>query len=155
MNNLVALLLFAISYQPPAVIREGVDIVELNHFYDEHGRLVFDQVIFYDWDAERPQIREWRLAKDHGSMPARDWFRKFESQSSILLSGEPAAGEGSWVCRWQDGGALRAVYATSYKETWTQYDPELVEREILPKEKRRALKSLPSPKKRSSENGHR
>jgi hypothetical protein len=28
------------------------------------------------------------------------------------------------------------------RETWTQYDPELVEREYLPKERRRELRTV-------------
>ena len=30
------------------VAQDHVDLVEVNHFYDEQGKLVFDQVIFYD-----------------------------------------------------------------------------------------------------------
>jgi hypothetical protein len=31
------------------------------------------------------------------------------------------------------------VRAASFRETWTQYDPELIERDYLPKEKRRGF----------------
>ena len=31
------------------VVRQGVDMMELNHFVDEEGREVFRQVIFYGW----------------------------------------------------------------------------------------------------------
>ena len=57
------------------VAREAVDLIELNHFYDEHGRLVFDQVIFYDWskDDARYMVRAWRLVKNPAQLPQRDW----------------------------------------------------------------------------------
>jgi hypothetical protein len=57
------------------VVRETVDLIEVNHFYDEHGRLVFDQVIFYDWSASdaRYMVRAWRLVKNPAQLPNRDW----------------------------------------------------------------------------------
>ena len=47
---------------------------------------------------------------------------------------------GIWVCEWFDGGVQRRVEAITVRESWTQYDPELTEREYLPKEKRRELR---------------
>ena len=57
------------------VARETVDLIEVNHFYDEYGRLVFDQVIFYDWSADdsRYMVRAWRLVKNPAQLPQRDW----------------------------------------------------------------------------------
>lgn len=117
-----ALLLFGIL-PPPGPIDERCDVMELNHFYDEQGRLVFDQVVFYDWSPrdERHQVRAWRLFKSRDQVPRRDW------------SG------GGYVAVWFDGELLRRVRAQSCCETWTQFDPELVEREKLPKERRLEL----------------
>lgn len=113
------------------VARESVDLIELNHFYDEHGRLVFDQVIFYDWSSAdaRYNVRAWRLVKNPAQLPQRDW------------SG-PAASAGNYSAMWQDGDQLRQVRSQSFRETWTQYDPELVEREYLPKERRKELRTV-------------
>ena len=107
-----------------AVTRESVDLIETNHFYDEHGRLVFDQVIFYDWshgDA-RYQVRAWRLVKNPNQLPVRDWSN------------------GGYTALWQDGEVLRKVHAPAVRESYLQYDPELIEREYLPKERRRELR---------------
>ena len=108
------------------VVRESVDLIELNHFYDEHGRLVFDQVIFYDWSAgeARYNVRAWRLVKNPAQLPQRDWRL------------------GGYSAMWQDGEQTRYIYSKSIRETWTQYDPELVEREYLPKERRRELRTV-------------
>lgn len=102
---------------------ERVDLVELNHFFDDQGRHVFDQVIFYDWSSEdnRYQVRAWRLIKSASQNPRRDWETD------------------NYVATWQDGSILRKVLAKNMKETWTQHDPELTEREHLPKEMRREL----------------
>ncbi len=108
------------------VAREQVDLMEVNHFYDEQGRLVFDQVIFYDWAPEhsRYMVRAWRLVKKPAQLPERDWVG------------------GGYQAVWQDGEVLRRVRAESMRESWTQYDPELIEREYLPKEHRRELRSV-------------
>jgi hypothetical protein len=108
------------------VARESVDLIELNHFYDEHGRLVFDQVIFYDWSAveARYNVRAWRLVKNPAQLPQRDW------------------NGGGYSAMWQDGEQIRHIHSKSIRETWTQYDPELVEREYLPKERRKELRTV-------------
>jgi hypothetical protein len=147
------------------VICEQVDLVEKNSFYDENGRLVFDQIIFYDWHERalltptfitpnifqeaqavtkaaglggqlpfdvletepkygpRHQVIAWRLLKHPFQLPLPDHKN------------------GGFYTHWNDGADIeREVYAKSYRETFYQYDPELVEREFLPKEKRRELK---------------
>lgn len=111
------------------VAHDTVDLVEVNHFYDEQGKLVFDQVIFYDWSEAhgRYNVRAWRLLKSNAQVPYRNWRR------------------GDFVAVWHDGDILREVRATSFRESWTQYDPELVEREFLPKDRRREL-SKPIPR---------
>lgn len=105
------------------VAQDVVDLVEVNHFYDEHGRLVFDQVIFYDWCGTncRYQVRAWRLLKKPAQVPQRNYVT------------------GEYESIWHDGDVLRRVRAKTFRESWTQYDPELREREYLPKEKRREL----------------
>ncbi len=117
-------LLASVGISPQGdVSSEQVDLVELNHFFDDQGRHVFDQMIFYDWSAEhnRYQVRAWRLIKTASQQPRHDWTREV------------------YVATWQDGEVLRKVVAKGMKETWTQHDPELAEREYLPKEMRREL----------------
>lgn len=102
---------------------ETVDLIEVNHFFDEEGRPVFDQCLFYDWspEASRFMVRAWRLVRHPSQLPRRDWARD------------------AHVAVWQDGPVLRKVRALSVRETFTKYDPELIEREFLPKERRRDL----------------
>jgi hypothetical protein len=102
------------------VVVDEVDLMEVNHFYDEQGRHVFDQTIFYDWCPVqcRFNVRAWRLLKTPSQRPSRDW----ES--------------GGHVAFWHDGTVLRRVRSRAFRESWTQYDPELVERDFVPKEQR-------------------
>ncbi len=100
--------------------RQRVDMIELNHFVDEDGREVFRQVIFYDWSKSqrRFHVRAWRLIKHENQLPRRRW--------------NPAYYE----CSWHDEGILRRVWAPSLRETWTQRDPERVNRSVLPEDQR-------------------
>ena len=121
----VCLIAWGISPREDIAV-ETVDLIEVNHFYDEQGRLVFDQCLFYDWSSAdgRHMLRAWRLVKNPSQLPQRDWEH------------------GGHTAIWQDGAVLRKVRAGSLRESFTQYDPELVERGFLPKELRRDL--LPS-----------
>lgn len=111
----------AIPFEPALV--DAVDLVELNHYYDDCGRLVFDQLIFYDWCPYelRYQVRAWRLVKKTSHLPVKD--RR----------------TGEYVICWWDGKLLREVRAKSFVETWTQYDPEMRERKQLQKDLRKGL----------------
>ena len=126
MGTLVLLLALAAGPSEAATIKETVDLVEVNHFFDERGKRVFDQAIFYDWCPleGRYQVRAWRLLKSKGQFPARDWKR------------------GGYAAIWNDGDVLRWIRAPVLRETFTQYDPELCEREVLPKERRHELRKL-------------
>jgi hypothetical protein len=135
---------------------DRVMLVEVNHFYDEQGRLVFDQVIWYDWDGDRYQIVDWRLLKGVRSDEPVDqealkkhqaWPHKFPPPVPKWIGGHATPYHDSrlklWVSSWHDikyKMAHRVVYAKLFRETWTCYDPELIEREFLPQERRRELR---------------
>lgn len=124
-------MVFLGATQATSTADERVDLIEINHFHDDQGRPVFDQIIFYDWSATdcRYQIRDWRLLKNPNQIPVR------------------RTSDGEYVAVWNDfksRDALRKTQAKLVRETWTQYDPELVEREFLPEGKRRKLRELPA-----------
>lgn len=110
------------------VVRQRVDLVELNHFVDDDGREVFRQVIFYDWSKthHRFHVRAWRLIKSENQIPVRRW--------------NPPR----YQCTWHDDGLLRQVWAPQLRETWTQRDPERVNRALLPEDQRIPL-HVPKP----------
>ena len=119
--------LAAVCFNPVEdVASDQVDLIEINHFHDEQGRHVFDQIIFYDWSARKGRylVQAWRQLKDPAQMPRKNW------------------GRGDFVALWRDEGVLREVRATTFRESWTQYDPEVVDRRFLPKTQRRELRKL-------------
>ena len=104
----------------PSVTRAKVDLMELNHFLDVEGREVFQQVIFYDWCKAKHQfhVRAWRLVKKESQLPLR--HRKPQC----------------YQCTWHDGPILRQVRASKMRETWSQQDPERMNRALLPEDQR-------------------
>lgn len=128
----VLLTLFA-AIPNETVLDDSFDRVELNHFYDDEGRHIFDQVIWYDWDIHnRHTIHAWRLVKNPSVIPILN--RETGLYQSIFF----------------DNDVLRKVTAKYYIETWTQYDVELVDREFLKKELRRDLQNAKVIKKQLS-----
>ena len=126
----LALLLASVGSNPiEDVASDQVDLIEINHFHNEQGQHVFDQIIFYDWSPEhsRYQVRAFRMLKSPAQLPRRNWQ------------------QGGFDTVWHDsqnGDVLRKVHSQSARESWTQHDPELVEREFLAKEKRRDLRKV-------------
>ncbi|HEX5102398.1 MAG TPA: hypothetical protein VFV87_01210, partial [Pirellulaceae bacterium] len=134
-ERMMVLVLLLLSILPrPGASRETCDVIELNHFYNELGQPVFDQILFWEWSGSRYDVRAWRLVQQPEQLPRRDWRG------------------GGFVALWSDGPALqptatpplrevfREVHAPSFRETWTQHDPELEERQFLPVQLRRGLK---------------
>ena len=119
------------------VPEETVDLIEINHFHDDQGLLIFDQILFYDWSEShgRYQVRDWRLLKSPNQIPL------------------PSARDREYVSVWNDfktHDTLRTTKSKTIRETWTQYDPEQTEREFLPESKRRKLNDLSAQHKRMS-----
>lgn len=119
---LLCLALMAACPNETALV-DRVDLIEINHFYDSQGHHVFDQVIFYDWSQadSRFQVRAWRLLKSNQQLPRMNW------QS------------GRYEVNWRDMNHFRRITANQRHETFTQYDPEILERNMFPTEHRREL----------------
>lgn len=101
------------------VVEDECEVIELNTFYDDDGKEIFKQWIFHDKTDGQFRIKAWRLAKADTKGPSR--------------SGQ------LWQMLFHDGETTRKVTAAIYRETHTQYDPELRERNTWPKDQRRGL----------------
>lgn len=111
---------------------DHADVAEINHFYDEQGRLVFQQLVLWERgpNGETDRCFAWRLVKTPNMRPVYRWDRK------------------AWVATFQDGEVTRRIEATYFRESWTQTgvtgDPELNDRERFPKEQRRGHRCVDS-----------
>jgi len=111
---------------PEDIAEEHCETQHLNHFYDENGRLVFNQIIYENQGWYDPEIQDWRLYQKAGQYPRKNYHT------------------GNYESLWHDGDILRKIISQTRKESWTQTDPEIEAREFLPKENRKQLlKFLP------------
>lgn len=112
------------------VLRDSVDLIELNHFYDDLGRHAYDQVIFYEWCEEfcRYHVVAWSLVEE-------DYLRL------------PVASPGgrTTVVRWFDRDAKRhrEIRSRLYRESWTQTDPERDNKKLFEEKLRITLLRAP------------
>lgn len=100
------------------VARDAVELAETNFFYDGEGRPVFCQQVWWGSDG---RVISWRMNKDGVLDPVAD----------------PRGGYVTWF---MDGGIVRKVWSRSAAVSHTQADVELLDRELLPPEKRRGLR---------------
>ena len=109
----LAIIVVGIGIPSGVVVESKVDFIEVNHYFDEAGELIFEQVIFWDWCGEARQYRviDWRFIKSGLYYPTRDWRR------------------GGYSMVWIDNKHVcRVVRAGVYRETWLQHDPEVNDR---------------------------
>lgn len=111
-------------------ISERVDLIELNHHYDDLGRHNYDQVIFYEWCPEykRFHVIAWCLVDEERTRLPKQSIRR-----------------GEWTVRWQerDPGVEREVKSELFRETWSQIDPERANKELLQEKYRLSLAQVP------------
>ncbi|GAB5405157.1 MAG: hypothetical protein Aurels2KO_33880 [Aureliella sp.] len=111
-------------------VSEKVDLIELNHHYDDLGRHNYDQVIFYEWCPEykRFHVIAWCLVDEEETRRPR--------RSARL---------GKWTVHWQDRnpGIVRVVESRLFRETWSQVDPERANKELLQEKHRLSFAQIP------------
>lgn len=111
---MIALLLFAVLPIGPA--EHHVDLIERNAVHcAETGRFNFEQWVFWVWDADEGKHRciGFKLVKTERLRRRRD----------------------EWILPTEEG----LIVAPHRNATATLYDPELVDREMWPKERRREV----------------
>lgn len=111
-------------------VKQRVDLIELNHYYDCQAKHQFDQVIFYEWspDYRRYHVIAWSLVEgDLKRLPRQ------------------LAGSGLISVTWFDRDAKvhREVQAKLYRETWSQSDPERTNKRWIEEKDRLCLVRLP------------
>lgn len=112
--------------------RERVDVIELNHVYNENGH-VFSQLIYWDWYDNGLHVVAWTMAPKEKENPVR------------LVGGEYIHTMFS-----RDGRSVMHIRAKSFRERHTQFDPEIEDRNgnrntgkrPFPMERRRGIEGL-------------
>ena len=127
----LAFLLIA-GVSPDAVVRDKVDVIEINHVYNpETGKKTLSQVIFWEFRSHYKgygaHVVTWRRLEQVKAAPRYDHDRRL------------------WVLLWWDDkhDVLRKVSSVSFRTTHTLYDPEIEDRKDIAMEYRRRLSQVP------------
>jgi hypothetical protein len=120
------------SAKPP-VEETRVDLMELNHRYDDQGRHCYDQIIFYEWspDYRRYHVVAWRLLDSTQSkMPS---FSHTRNRYEVGMYN-------------RDLIQFHQIWSPMFRETWSTSDPERANKELLDEKYRVALLRSPQPR---------
>lgn len=150
---LKTLILLLSSFLPHDIETYNVDLIEVNTFFDDQGRLVLDQLIFWDFvDVDnRLHVVGWKLLQN-----ARKVNESKKAQFEADQPDKPEHDRGVYVpdfahkwlpievgtkfkCKIIEGDIYYQVQSSNYKRSYTQYDPELADRDFFPAEMRKKL----------------
>ena len=119
MLTIILLMLLSVPGKGDPAIEERVDLIELNHYFDTKGRLVFEQVIFYERAPEtgRFQVRAWCLVEDRECLNRRP-----------IKNVETGLYQVDWFDT--DHRVRRRLISGLYRESWTKDDPERLNKRV-------------------------
>lgn len=119
-------LLLSILPQPSGCIDVECSYVEVNHFYDNDGKKVFSQLILWNDGQFGPQVIDYKMLS-RGRFSNEDDFKivDYTDRNPLLIV--------------EHSSLIFRVRCGSIQETWTQFDPELVNREVYPKLDRQTI----------------
>jgi hypothetical protein len=101
-----------------------VDVIELNEQYDQLGRTIFKQVIFWSrYPDGQLHIRGWKLV---GNLRDKDF--RIDHSSRWHCS-----------CSWTTDGISYRVEAPTFRQSKTAVDLELLDRQSLAKQDRHPI----------------
>lgn len=131
---------FITHYSSPTLY---CDVVELNHYYDMNGRIIFDQLICRVWNnkANKHIALSWvilsksrvhneadkkawdaiHMAKDGDNFPYNPEFVPEFKDDTILQR----------ISLIKDSNPIIIAYRYRMYETWTQYDPQTEDKELI------------------------
>lgn len=92
---------------------ERVDLIELNHFYDDRGKPVFTQYIIYEWNDGHAEYH----------------VRNFLMEEKILFFKNHFAGLYTIIL--PETRVQVKITSQNFKESWTQIDPERINKKKL------------------------
>jgi len=118
---LLTLILLADIPRDP-VLTDYVDMIEISHVHSRSGngeKHVNHYYIFWDWDGWNHRVVDWRhYAKQRPQRFGNQWLLRFTEE---------------------EGGQQRRIICKYWRETSTDYDPELFDRQFLRECDRRKL----------------
>lgn len=102
-----------------------VDLIEINHVYDETGRHRFDQMILWEWS---PDYRRFHVV---------GWWT-LNQDVNYTINGNTAQLR-ELVADGVVARSARTYLGKAKRETWTTRDPEVTSRAVFGEQHRRGL----------------
>jgi len=164
----ILLLLFAISGNREE-IHDHFDMLEVNHFHNRYGSVVFVQLIYWDWHDGDRQFRAqgWKVMEDAFDTSDAEHKQEYEAEIDRRLQHISDVGRRSWIRRqltykgkfiggrlyptrqhrtgkylgrfYDKKGVVRVITSDLFRETYTNKDPEVQDRKLMPVDARRGL----------------
>ena len=125
---LALLFICSAAFRSKDTASESVDAIELNHFYDQAGKPIYDQVIFYEKAPEtgRFRVRGWCLVDDKQELTRRP----IKSETTGLYHVDYYD---------TDAKLFRHIKSRIIRESWSQTDPEREDKKHFHESLRRSL----------------
>jgi len=130
MNTVLLVLMFGLVDRT-GVVEDRVDVLEKNSYFDPHGKLIFTQIIGWDYNVVSDKFGNESIERH-----VQWWFFP-KASKHVRLHGKTLI--------FADGKQIRIVRYGTFLRSHTQHDPELDDRQLFPHNKRRGLtRALPN-----------
>ena len=161
------LLLSLFTISDDDVIVDTFDMIEVNHYHNEWGVQIWSQVILWDWcDLDHKfHCHKWIMMKDSYVKTEQGKAKWEEARREIENSLETFERRKQWMwaseyrgdfvngkfypkkdwtsgyyeIKYRDKNHQRVIRSKIFRETHTQYDPEVKDRKEYPTSRRRGL----------------
>ena len=145
---LIYLALILSPLREKGITRDVSDFVEVNHVYryDEVDRIYIKrliQVIWWEW-KNHILVKDSNGYRNVSGFVVKDYrvTWSYSSRPQQIKSIVPTLEKGKWVCLFYDKGSqkIREIKSNWKRESHTDFDVELVNRNIVPLSERSRLK---------------
>jgi hypothetical protein len=145
---LIYLALILSPLREKGITRDVSDFVEVNHVYryDEIDRIYIKrliQVIWWEW-KNHILVKDSNGYRNVSGFVVKDYrvTWSYSSRPQQIKSIVPTLEKGKWVCLFYDKGSqkIREIKSNWKRESHTDFDVELVNRNIVPLSERSRLK---------------
>ncbi len=120
------------------IIRDEVDIQELNGYYDKSGKLVLEQIVYWDYCIEKRKTKDCNgFTNVYECLEKKvvDW-RLFKTKNQIPIKDHKT---GKFIARFRDEEVYREVVSDIFYKSSTLNDVEVCNRFKYPVNCRRKL----------------
>lgn len=119
------------------------DLIELNHFYDARGSIVYDQVIFWELMGNRKyKVMDWMLVNN--------------KDNDFDGADYPVKTNNIYICHCLKTINSKKIHflvrSDNFRESWSQEDPERIDKKFHSEDERNLIFVIKAIKKNGEDN---